>query len=240
MPGVMRYIGRIAAVTALGAAVFGAALFATVAAAGIFGDVVFEIAWISATVQLTLLLVISLALIAIFSKGEPARFGFRFALLGDYRAHLWPIGLGIVLGLISSVLLSLLPDDFIHPAAEMTPLQMVLIIWIFAPVAEEVFVRGLLQGFLKRLSSTRAKRPLFSVPVMYGAFLFGALHLVMLANGAGWVYTLVICLFAFSVGLLAGYWRARTGSLLPAIIAHSFANIGGSIGAVVVNLIGNG
>lgn len=239
MPGVTRYIGRIVTVTALGVAVFGAALFGTGGAAALFGKAVFETAWITATIQLTLLFIISAGLIAIFSKGDIKRFGLRFALPGDYRALLWPIGLGVVLGLVSSTLLSLLPDDFVHPAAEMTTVQMVLIIWIFAPIAEEVFVRGLLQGMLERLNPNGAVRPLFSVPVLYGAFLFGLMHLVMLLNGAGWGYTLIICLFAFSVGLLAGYWRAKTGGLLPAILAHSFANVGGSIGAVVVKLIGS-
>ncbi|MCP4231335.1 MAG: CPBP family intramembrane metalloprotease [bacterium] len=237
----MRYIGRIAAVTALGAVVFGVALFVTVAAAAVFGETVFETAWISAVIQLTLLLITSLAFIVVFSRGEPARFGLSFVGLRSIRVFLWPVGLGVVLGLISSVLLSLLPDDFVHPASQFTPFQMILIIWIFAPISEEVFVRGLLQGFLARLSSEGAtvSKLFFSIPVVYGAFLFGVMHLTMLANGAGLVYTLIICLFAFSVGLLAGYWRERTSSLVPAIIAHSFANVGGSLGAFVLNLIGN-
>ncbi len=232
------YIGRILRVTVLGIAVFGTALFITAGTAALFGKAVFETPWIAATVQLSLLLIISLILIGILSKGDIRQFGLRFGLPGNYRSFIWPIGLGIVLGLISTALLSMLGNDFIHPAAEMTVFQMILIAWVLAPIAEEIFVRGLLQGMLERLNPKGAVRPLFSLPVIYGAFLFGLMHLVMLLNGAGWEYTLVICSFAFAVGILAGYWRAKTGNLFPAILAHSFANVGGSIGAVIVKVIG--
>jgi membrane protease YdiL (CAAX protease family) len=46
---------------------------------------------------------------------------------------------------------------------------------------------------------------------------------------------LVIVLFAFLLGIIAGYHREKSGSLAPAIIVHMFANIGGSIAGFLIS-----
>jgi membrane protease YdiL (CAAX protease family) len=44
---------------------------------------------------------------------------------------------------------------------------------------------------------------------------------------------LVTVLLAFLLGLVTGYLRAQSRSLLPAIIVHAMFNIAGSIGSFI-------
>ena len=41
--------------------------------------------------------------------------------------------------------------------------------------------------------------------------------------------TIAICVSAGLLGLVAGYYRQQTQSLLPAIIVHALFNIGGTL-----------
>jgi membrane protease YdiL (CAAX protease family) len=41
--------------------------------------------------------------------------------------------------------------------------------------------------------------------------------------------TLVIVFLAGLLGLIAGYYREKTGSLIPAILIHAFFDIGGTL-----------
>lgn len=52
--------------------------------------------------------------------------------------------------------------------------------------------------------------------------------------GAGGYQVLITVFFAFVLGLVAGYQRERTGSLVPAIMVHMFANVGGSLASYVI------
>ena len=40
---------------------------------------------------------------------------------------------------------------------------------------------------------------------------------------------LIAVLFAFVLGIVAGYYRQKTESLIPAILVHMLANVGGSL-----------
>jgi membrane protease YdiL (CAAX protease family) len=66
---------------------------------------------------------------------------------------------------------------------------------------------------------------------------FGAMHLVLLLAGADIQTTAIIVIFTFSLGLLAGHQRAKSGSLIPAIVLHALANVGGILGGIVYVLI---
>ncbi len=56
-------------------------------------------------------------------------------------------------------------------------------------------------------------------------------------SGADLKTIIIILLFTFSLGLLAGHLRSRSGSLLPAIGVHMLANIGGVMGGIVYTVI---
>jgi len=84
----------------------------------------------------------------------------------------------------------------------------VLLIAGLAPIAEELFFRGMLFGGL------RVRLPFF-VAALISAAIFGSLHL---ATGASAVPPLI--LFGFALAWL----YERTGSLWPAIILHAINN----------------
>lgn len=86
---------------------------------------------------------------------------------------------------------------------------------VVAPLAEEFFFRGVLQGWLARVA------PPAAVPV--AATAFGLAHL---DHGLGWI---PLVLF----GLAAGYLAVRTGSLLASITLHAGFN---AIGLAVAML----
>ena len=78
---------------------------------------------------------------------------------------------------------------------------------VVAPVTEEPLFRGLLlHGFVQRYGSWRA--------IGATAVLFGAIHLnPWQAPGAA------------VLGVIFGWWVVRTGSLVPAVLGHAFANV---------------
>jgi len=99
--------------------------------------------------------------------------------------------------------------------------QIVLLFWVAAPIQEELIFRGLLQSVVARVLCARSSFPLATILV---AVLFGAIHAPM---------GLVTVLLAFLLGLVTGYLRAQSRSLLPAIIVHAMFNIAGSIGSFI-------
>jgi membrane protease YdiL (CAAX protease family) len=117
--------------------------------------------------------------------------------------------------------------------------QIVLFIWIFSSIIEEVFTRGFLQGHLSILSGRYIKLPFVRIEllVLISALFFACMHFSLLFAGVDATTIVVTLLFTFSIGLMAGYLRARTGSIIPAIAAHFGANVGGMIGGVVYTLV---
>ena len=156
--------------------------------------------------------------------------GFGFAWPTDFQ----PVRvclLGLAVGVATSVLGRIAAMEENMTAAEFSFLQVVVFIWICASIWEEVLTRGLVQGFLSSLSQHgfSVANIRFSLPMVVSALFFGAMHLVLLTTGMGLPSVLFIVVFACVVGLIAALYRERTGSLLPAIMVHMAANIGGTV-----------
>jgi len=93
-------------------------------------------------------------------------------------------------------------------AGVLAAIPVVVLIVVVAPIAEEIFFRGMLFGGLrKRLSTFPA--------AAISALVFGALHAT---TGITAVPPLIV--FGFMLALL----YERTGSLVPGMIAHAFNN----------------
>ena len=189
-------------------------------------------------------LVLSLGAIMILGKGRFSDFGFRRPgpdhLSRSPLARWIPAGLGaLALGASATgaVLISgAAGNPFI---GQLTFPQIILFVWIFSSIIEEIFTRGFLQGYLSSATTVSVRLLFFRVdlPTLISALFFACMHLVLLLRGAD-VRTMVIILaFTFSLGLMAGHQRAKTGSLIPAIGVHMLANIGGVIGGMVYAII---
>lgn len=173
----------------------------------------------------------SLAVIWLWPGRRFADFGFTW---GTYRFH--P---RIVLWVLPTALLSLLssfaprPDDAESIVAGRTALQLVVFVWFYASICEEILTRGLLQSLVSGPSSEGALPPRLSMPVLVSALFFGAMHL-MLFDSMG-PYAVIPVLLATLLGFLAAKYRETTGSLIPAIIVHTLFNVGGMLPGWVVS-----
>ena len=184
--------------------------------------------WVVLFLNHTAMLVGSLLLMTVLSRGKLARYGFRWPKdLGLRASLLWGVGLGAASALVEAAL----PGENTIMPGEWPFLQIVALLWLYASVSEEVFMRGLIQSSLSRfrtygftLFGTR-----ISLPVLMSALIFGVMHVAQAAMGVAGYQVLVTVVFAFILGLLAGTYREGTDSLVPAIVVHAFANVGGSL-----------
>ena len=119
------------------------------------------------------------------------------------------LGLSAVVSELSNVVVYFLPppDWFVKMMEELVsnkdhPWGSVFAAVIAAPVTEELIFRGLfLHGFLRRYSARKA--------IVASALLFA------LAHGNPWQFPVALCM-----GLLLGWCRMRTGSLIPGMVGH--------------------
>jgi membrane protease YdiL (CAAX protease family) len=221
----LRIVGRILVAVLLGFVVLN--IIATVVMKSDFlPTAILSQPWAEGALSHTTMWLVSLILILIISKGKLSTFGFRLG-----KNYLWTpmIALGVLTGVVFTIILNVLPETSKSFLPDYSFAQTVIFVWLYASICEEILTRGLVQGFLSPLTmygiSISGLR--FSLPVLVGAFFFGLMHLGLLTLGAGLLQVMIIVAFATVLGVIAGYYREQTGSLIPAIIVHMFGNIGG-------------
>ncbi|UCG61640.1 MAG: CPBP family intramembrane metalloprotease [Candidatus Zixiibacteriota bacterium] len=182
-------------------------------------------------------LILSVLAIAILGRGRFAEYGFCLPR-GGHRWLLVAVWAPL-LGIVATIGVLGLGGAGNPVAKSLSFPQIILFIWISSSIIEEVFTRGFLQGHLSGLSGKYVKLLFWRVewPVLISAAFFGCMHLVLLVSGADAITTTVTVLFTFSLGLMAGYIRSLTGSLVPAIVVHFLANVGGLIGGIIYTII---
>jgi len=92
---------------------------------------------------------------------------------------------------------------------------------ILSPIGEETLFRGFMEGYLLKYVNKW-------IAILIPAILFTAIHIIPYSSAPFiiFIYTLT---GAFILGILAGYFRAISGSLIPAIITHAIFNFSGII-----------
>jgi membrane protease YdiL (CAAX protease family) len=169
----------------------------------------------------------ALLLTAIVSHGNFAAFGFQ----GAPARAIWQSSLlGILFGVALATLAFLLRTRL--PFVEALPRwQLVLLAWIATPFQEEVIFRGLFQGILERasLGDVHVGGWTISVAAVIAAVVFALVHLNLRTTGATWSTAIFTVIGALILGLLAGYFRWQTGSLIPCFIVHALFNMPGTL-----------
>jgi len=193
--------------------------------------------WMSVFVEYMAMLAVALILVLASSMGDPESFGFiRPRVTGGYGTGItW----GLALGALASII-ALASGAGRMPLLERLSLgQMVLLIWLLASVAEEVFVRGYVQSYLEPLKHRGLKlfKWSFSVPVIVSALFFSAMHLILLTTGMAFLAIYIVLVFTFFLGIAAAKQRERSGSVLPAITTHISFNVGGLIGGMIYVIV---
>jgi membrane protease YdiL (CAAX protease family) len=129
-----------------------------------------------------------------------------------------------------------------HPlASQMTLPQIVVIVWLGSSLAEEIYVRGLVQSWMADRDNPTGIQSPFEPAIVSSALLFSSMHVPLLWSTAGIKGGLPIVLATLLVGWACAVLRARCASLWPAIACHVLGNVaglpGGIIGVILYRLI---
>jgi membrane protease YdiL (CAAX protease family) len=171
--------------------------------------------------------VIALAIMALLAR----RRGLTLAAYGFKTTPSRHLAVALALGLLSAfglrALSWILP---IHDSLDMGNLQkwqIILFFWISAPIQEEIVFRGFLQSVVEihRPGVVRLGRLTLPFAVCISALLFAVVHIATGRLGASLGQVMFIVFGAFVLGLLAGWLRWKSSSLLPAILVHAIFNI---------------
>lgn len=183
-----------------------------------------------------LFMVLFSVIIMLLSPGYTLRdFGFCVPENVKYFKIIWltfvvVIGGMIVFGSVYMGLLRNIIGDGTEPLAGMgggqSFLTIVLSIWLWSSITEEIYTRGLFQSLLDKLKKYRFLR--LSVPVWLSGLAFGLLHISIYEPGKLF-FTMFVVSQAITLGLLAAYYREKSRSLYPSIMVHVLGNIYGSV-----------
>ena len=228
----LRVAGRILAAVFLGILVL-SSIGGVVSNADVLPLAIRSRPWTEGFLSHTTMWFVSLILILIISKGKLRTYGFCIGR--GYRLATMFI-LGTATGIALEGILKAIPNGASSLQLNYTFGQTVLFVWLYASFSEEIFTRGLIQGFLSSLSQCRISfsRVQISLPVLVSALFFGLMHLAILTTGVAWLPVLCYVVFASVLGIIAGYQREQTGSIVPAIIVHMFGNIGGHCASMLL------
>ena len=191
--------------------------------------------------QITLL-VVSLLLMCVFSKGNLSTYGFKSVKISQL---LKPVLISIIVAftlIVLSIVIMIIggaqAEGGESSAMAEGVLKHIISVWIIASICEEFFSRGLLQGFLDPFKKYgfRLFRAYISVPVTISAIAFGLGHLCLLGR-INTLFLINILILATVLGFIAGYYREKTGSIIPAIVVHLLFNIVGSIPLLLMKLM---
>ena len=185
------------------------------------------------------MLLIAVALIAWFSRGNFSEYGLQWPKHRHYvpSALLWGAAFGLLMTVVDyfpQILRHIPPPDNLA----LTPRNigaLVFFEWIFVGPTEEIPFRGLLQTFLMQHTSGRVRFWKYEMHVagVVLALLFALAHLTSFWTENFWI-ALGQQIYAFALGILYAYWREKSGSLLAPIIGH---NVGDGVEYVLMFLM---
>jgi len=188
------------------------------------------------------MLLLSIGAILLLNNGSLKGYGFSKPKKINYiKLVLLTMGLtygALIIGRIIfvGILGNIFPSDntkvFSKPDSI---IEMILTVWIWSSICEEVFIRGLLQSFMKNLKDKKIWN--LSYAVIFSGFLFGFMHLGLLRVGMNHWFVGSIVFFTTIIGLLTAYYREKSDSLIPPILIHFLANLFGSAPLIIIMLL---
>jgi membrane protease YdiL (CAAX protease family) len=134
----------------------------------------------------------------------------------------------IVINISLTVVTKLLGQKVETPKAllALSPLQVILFVFFYASIAEELLFRGFLLNFLKPLQAKGISvfKRRITAPVIISAIAFGLAHLVLLYTDVSTLFICRIVIFTTCLGLIAGYYQERYDNHAYAILVHMAGN----------------
>lgn len=193
--------------------------------------------WYQQVLLKALLILLSIAAIKFVLKISLAEAGFKKSTEKWKKGKIIFSGMG--LGAAATILIFFTPAEGVPLVKQLNVLEFLLVVIIWSSIAEEIFIRGFLQSYLKPLEQNKVNFLGFqcSVPVLTCALIFSGMHLSLLFAGADY-YTVVFTLITtFLLGLLAGLFREKYDSVIPSVITHMLFNVGGILAGIVIAIL---
>jgi membrane protease YdiL (CAAX protease family) len=185
------------------------------------------------------ILILSIFTILILNNGSLKNYGFNTTKnINYFKMSLISVGIiigSIIVGAIifMAILNNIFPSENTKLFSKPNSLiELILTIWIWSSICEEVLVRGLMQSFMNHLKSIKVFR--LSLPVIISGLFFGAMHLSLLNSKMNIWF---VCLTVFNtsiIGILAAFYREKSDSLIPPVLIHIIANVIGSIPLIIL------
>jgi membrane protease YdiL (CAAX protease family) len=190
------------------------------------------------------MLLFSILAILLINGGRLKGFGFKIpSKFGYVRLILLTIGIALASFIFGSIVFiailnSVFPIESIGGSAigfpeQQSLLEIILTVWIWSSLCEEVLTRGLLQGIIQHLDSKKFLR--LSLPVWISGIFFGLMHTRLIFGGMSFWFVAFVVFNTSIIGLLAAYYREKSGSIFPAFLVHVIANIVGFLPSLFVN-----
>lgn len=220
----------------LAAAVVGAALFAALSAGT---SVVAHAAGVESlaarqVILKTAMVVVAAGLMLLVSR--PRRVWGLAAPRSWLAGTLAPIAAGGVLGAAATAVIIGLGLPPMEGLREMGLAKIIAVIWFGSTIAEEVFVRGLVQGWMQPDDAGHAEStPAGSTArILASGLLFGAFHLTLFIAGNDPRTAVTIVTATTLLGLVCAWSRERSGSLVGPLLSHFAFNACALIGGIAV------
>jgi membrane protease YdiL (CAAX protease family) len=189
-----------------------------------------------------ILLTLSILAFFLINNGSLKDFGFKKA----EKYSIWKLIMHTAIATIGSLLIGnlvfrgilghLFPTD--HLASFDMPsslLKLILTVWIVSSFAEEVFVRGLLQGMMSHLQHIKIGK--LSISVIISGLFFGLMHLSLLFAGKDIWFVCSILVFTTTLGLLAAWYREKYKSIWPSFFIHFLGNVIGGLPLIIMTIL---
>lgn len=147
------------------------------------------------------------------------------------------VGMGAILGAVATTLILLTPAQGMTFLRQFGLLGLVLSVWFYSSLSEELFVRGWFQSIIDHDAELVIGGRRFKVAVVVSGLLFGSMHLTLFWKGTDALTALIIVSTTTLLGFVAATYRERYQSLIPAFVTHVAFNVGGFIAGMIINII---
>ena len=193
--------------------------------------------WLQQVLLKAVLILLSLLAIKYILRISLTDAGFRKPVVKLKKAKVIFSGMG--LGALATILIFFTPAKGIPLVKQLNPLEFLLIVVIWSSLAEEIFIRGFVQSYLKPFEQQKIKllETQLSVPVITSALVFACMHLSLLFVEVDYYTVVFTVITTFLLGLLAGVYREKYNSITPAIITHMSFNVGGIIAGIIIAIL---
>lgn len=190
--------------------------------------------WLSQVFMKVILVILSVIVARLLSL-PLSKFGFQQS--SNTRNRKKYIVLALLLGALSSSIILIFKIPKLPVLEGLSFFQILLVVWLWSSITEEIFARGFVQALASESTSTFKVTP-FNVSSggLASAIVFSLIHFSIWVGGGSIYTTVIIMIFTFLLGILCSKTRDEI-NLQSAIYVHIAFNVGGAIGGIIINII---